>query len=100
MEVKPARATRYCRSKLARRDAAAGLRTMSIYTERRFLPYTPAQLFDLVAAVDRYPEFLPWCLAARIRSSQNLRGGPRTTILADLVVGFRVIRERYTSRIA
>jgi coenzyme Q-binding protein COQ10 len=37
---------------------------MSIYREKRFLPYTPAQLFELVAAVDQYPEFLPWCLAA------------------------------------
>jgi coenzyme Q-binding protein COQ10 len=82
------------------RDAPAKLRTMSIYTENRFLPYTPAQLFELVAAVDRYPEFLPWCLAVRIRSSEKLRGTPqKALIVADLVIGFRMIRERYTSRV-
>src|SRR5215813_13827342 len=72
---------------------------MSIYTEKRFLPYAPAQLFDLVAAVDRYPEFLPWCLAARIRSRETTRSRPETVIVAELVVGLPVIRERYASRI-
>ena len=65
------------------------LRTMSIYTEKRFLPYPPAQLFELVAAVDRYPEFLPWCRAARIRSREKLQGAAeQTSIVADLVIGF------------
>jgi coenzyme Q-binding protein COQ10 len=74
--------------------------TMSIHTEKRFLPYPPAQLFEVVAAVDRYPEFLPWCLAARIRSSEKLRGAPgQTLIVADLVIGFGMIRERYRSRV-
>ena len=69
---------------------------MSIYTETRFLPYAPAQLFQLVAEVDRYPEFLPWCLAARIRSSD--RGEPeQTLVVADLVIGFQMIRERFRS---
>jgi coenzyme Q-binding protein COQ10 len=82
------------------RAMPAKLRTMSIYTEKRFLPYTPAQLFELVAAVDRYPEFLPWCLAVRIRSSKKLCGTPqKALIVADLVIGFRMIRERYTSRV-
>ena len=73
---------------------------MSIHTEKRFLPYPPAQLFEVVAAVDRYPEFLPWCLAARIRSSEKLRGAPgQTLIVADLVIGSGMIRERYRSRV-
>ena len=73
---------------------------MSIYTEKRFLPYAPQQLFELVAAVDRYPEFLPWCRAARIRSSEKLRDAPeKTLIVADLVIGFGMIRERYRSRV-
>jgi coenzyme Q-binding protein COQ10 len=73
---------------------------MSKYTETRFLPYAPAQLFELVAAVDRYPEFLPWCLAARILSAENLRGAPHKGLMvAELVIGFRMIRERYTSRV-
>jgi len=73
---------------------------MSTYTEERFLPYTPTQLFELVAAVDRYPEFLPWCLAARIRSAKKLQGtSNKALMVADLVIGFRVFRERYTSRV-
>lgn len=73
---------------------------MSTYTEKRFLPYTPEQLFELVAAIDHYPEFLPWCIGARIRSREMLPGPhPRTLILADLMIGFRLIRERYTSRV-
>lgn len=50
-------------------------------------------MFDLVAAVDRYPEFLPWCVGARIRSQTG------NEIVADLVIGFRMIRERFTSRV-
>jgi coenzyme Q-binding protein COQ10 len=81
-------------------EGPAKLRTMSIYTEKRFLPYAPAQLFELVAAVDRYPEFLPWCRAVRIRSREKSLGAPETTlIVADLVIGFGMIRERYRSRV-
>jgi coenzyme Q-binding protein COQ10 len=73
---------------------------MPTYTERRFLPYTPAQLFELVAAVDRYPEFLPWCLGARIRFAKNPQGtSDKALMVADLVIGFRMFRERYTSRV-
>ena len=66
---------------------------MPTHLEKRFLPYTPEQLFDLVAAVDRYPEFLPWCVAARIRSREG------NVMIADLVIGFKMIRERFTSRV-
>jgi coenzyme Q-binding protein COQ10 len=75
-------------------------RAMSRHSEKRFLPYAPAQLFELVAAVDRYPEFLPWCLAARVRPAGTLPGTPRKSLLvADLLIGFRMMRARYTSRI-
>lgn len=66
---------------------------MPTHAERRFLPYTQAQLYDLVADVERYPEFLPWCVAARVRS----RDGNMLT--ADLVIGFKMIREKFTSRV-
>jgi coenzyme Q-binding protein COQ10 len=66
---------------------------MPTHAERRRLPYTPQQLYDLVADVERYPEFLPWCLAARIRR----REGP--VIFADLVIGFKMVRERFTSKV-
>lgn len=73
---------------------------MPTHAEKRFLPYTQAQLFELVAAVDRYPEFLPWCIAARIRFREALPDAPsRSVITADLVIGYRMIRERFTSRV-
>jgi coenzyme Q-binding protein COQ10 len=66
---------------------------MPTHAEKRVLPYTPEQLFDLVAQVERYPEFLPWCLASRIRTREG------NVVLADLVIGYKMIRERFTSRV-
>jgi coenzyme Q-binding protein COQ10 len=66
---------------------------MPRHTEQRFLPYTPEQLFDLVADVGRYQEFLPWVAATRIRSNSA------TETTADLVVGFRALKETFTSRV-
>lgn len=66
---------------------------MPTHAEQRVLPYTPEQLFDLVADVERYPEFLPWCVGARITSRQE------NELQADLVIGFKMIRERFTSRV-
>ena len=66
---------------------------MPTHAEHRLLPYTPEQLFDLVADVERYPEFLPWCLGARVRERTA------DTITADLLIGFKVVRERFTSRV-
>jgi len=66
---------------------------MATHAERRKLPYTAEQLFDLVADVERYPEFLPWCVGARIRERRD------NTIVADLLIGFRMIRERFTSKV-
>jgi coenzyme Q-binding protein COQ10 len=67
---------------------------MPTHAEQRVLPYTPEQMFALVADIERYPEFLPWCVGARIRERQaNL-------ITADLIIGFRMIRERFTSRVS
>ena len=66
---------------------------MPRHSETRHLPYTPEQLFELVADVARYDEFLPWVVAVRVRSSSE-----RETI-ADLVVGFSAFKERFTSRV-
>ncbi len=66
---------------------------MPRHTETKNLPYTPEQMFDLVADVRRYQEFLPWVAATRVRSdSPNL-------MVADLVVGFKAIKETFTSRV-
>jgi coenzyme Q-binding protein COQ10 len=66
---------------------------MTTYAERRPVPYSPEQMYGLVADVERYPEFLPWCLAAKIRQREG------SVIYADLVIGFRMVRERFTSRV-
>jgi coenzyme Q-binding protein COQ10 len=66
---------------------------MPRHSETRHLPYTPEQLFDLVADVERYSEFLPWVVAVRIRSASDKE------IIADLVVGFSAFKERFTSRV-
>ncbi|HET8534942.1 MAG TPA: type II toxin-antitoxin system RatA family toxin [Sphingomicrobium sp.] len=66
---------------------------MPRHSETRHLPYTPEQLFDLVADVARYDEFLPWVVAVRIRSSSE------SETVADLVVGFSAFKERFTSRV-
>lgn len=66
---------------------------MPTHAEKKVLPYTPEQLFDLVADVERYPEFLPWAVAARIRSREG------NVVTADLMIGFKMFRERFTSRV-
>ena len=66
---------------------------MPRHSETRYLPYTPEQLFELVADVARYDEFLPWVVAVRVRSSSE------TETVADLVVGFNAFKERFTSRV-
>ena len=66
---------------------------MPTHAEQRVLPYTPEQLYALVADIERYPEFLPWCVGARIRERKP------DEIVADLIIGYRMIRERFTSRV-
>ena len=66
---------------------------MPTHAERRVLPYRPDQLFDLVADIERYPEFLPWCVGVRIRERKE------DSVVADLIIGFKMIRERFTSRV-
>jgi coenzyme Q-binding protein COQ10 len=70
---------------------------MPKHTEHRHMPYTARQIYDLVADVARYPEFLPWTAAARIRSRAPIDGGEE--MLADLVISFKVFRERFGSRV-
>ncbi|MDE2166597.1 MAG: type II toxin-antitoxin system RatA family toxin [Alphaproteobacteria bacterium] len=66
---------------------------MPTHAEQKFLPYAPERLFDLVADIERYPEFLPWCVGARIRERHD------NLILGDLLIGWRMVRERFTSRV-
>lgn len=66
---------------------------MPTHAEKKVLPYTPEQMYALVAEVERYPEFLPWCLGTRIRRREG------NVLFADLIIGFKMVRERFTSRV-
>ncbi|MEO1225976.1 MAG: type II toxin-antitoxin system RatA family toxin [Pseudomonadota bacterium] len=66
---------------------------MPSHQEQRLLPYTPEQMFNLVADVEKYPSFLPWCIASRVTERRD------DLLVADLVIGFKMVRERFTSRV-
>ena len=66
---------------------------MPTHAEHKVVPYSPDQLFDLVADVGQYPQFLPWCVGARVRSRTERE------LVADLTIGFGPFRESFTSRV-
>ena len=61
------------------------------HAEKRVLPHTPQQLFDLVADMEHYSEFLPWCLAVRIKSREGNK------LVAEVIIGFKMFRGRFSS---
>jgi coenzyme Q-binding protein COQ10 len=66
---------------------------MPTFNDRVAIGYRPEQLFDLVADVGKYPQFLPWCVGAHVRSQTE------TQLVADLTIGFGPFRESFTSRV-
>lgn len=66
---------------------------MHKHAEKRVLPHTAEQMFDVVADVEHYDEFLPWCTGVRIFKRDG------DTFLADLMIGYKVIREKFTSKV-
>jgi coenzyme Q-binding protein COQ10 len=70
---------------------------MKVHSERKILPFKPEQIFELVGDVASYPEFLPWCTGARIREKQVTPTGE--VLVADLMIGFKMVREKFTSRV-
>ena len=63
------------------------------HEERRLINHTPSNLFKLVSDVKKYPEFLPWCLGARVKNRcENI-------FEADLIIGFKIYKEIYSSEI-
>ena len=68
---------------------------MTRHSERRLVGYSPRQMFDLVADVPRYPEFLPWCTAARVRRREGAG-----VELDELAIGFGPFHEKFVSRVA
>ena len=70
---------------------------MTTHAEKRVVPYTADQMYELIADIESYPEFLPWCAAARIRAR---RQEGRTEIVdGDLIISFKVFREKFGSRV-
>ena len=70
---------------------------MPSHSETRRVPYSAQQMYNLVSDVERYPEFLPWTAAARIRKTEQ--NEDHVVVLADLVISFKVFRERFGSRV-
>lgn len=70
---------------------------MPKYETTRRVNHTPEQMFDLVAAVEQYPEFLPWCEGLTVRS-RKVRDGV-TILIADMTVGYKALRETFTSQV-
>ena len=70
---------------------------MPCHAETKHLPYSAQQMYDLVADVANYPEFLPWTATARVRSVDKF--ADHTVMLADLVVSFKVFREKFGSKV-
>ena len=66
---------------------------MTIHSENRIIRHTPEQLFKLVADVQDYPAFLPWCLASRVKTRSEDK------LVADLIIGFQMFREQFTSHV-
>lgn len=66
---------------------------MPSHAEKRVIGHRPEQLYDLVADVGRYPDFLPWCIAARKKKQDG------NVVHWDLIIGFKMVRERFTSRV-
>ena len=70
---------------------------MPTYSESKILNYKPEQMFELVADVNSYPQFLPWCSAARIHSRSFIENNE--VLEADLVISFKVFREKFGSKV-
>lgn len=66
---------------------------MPTHAEKRALPYSAEQLFSLVADVEKYPEFLPWCLKSRITKREG------DVFYADLIIGYKMMQEKFTSKV-
>lgn len=66
---------------------------MPTHAEVKILPYTAKQMYDLVADVEKYPQFLPWCIACRIleRNDQEIK--------ADLIVGYKFFKDQFVSKV-
>ncbi len=70
---------------------------MTTHSESRIVPYTADLMYRVVAEVERYPEFLPWVAGLRVKS--RAKEGGKDILIAEMIVGYKALRERYTSRV-
>lgn len=70
---------------------------MTAAHQTRDVPYTADQMFALVAGIENYPAFLPWCVGARIRRREM--DNDNEVLTADLIVAYKMFREQFTSRV-
>ena len=70
---------------------------MPSFSTTRRVPFTPRQMFDLVADVERYPEFLPLCEGLSVKKRE--REGDKELLVAEMTVGYRAFRETFVSRV-
>jgi coenzyme Q-binding protein COQ10 len=71
---------------------------MPSFNSRRRVSHTASQMFDLVADVERYPEFVPLCSALKVRQRTPNADGTET-VIADMTVSFKLVRESFTTRV-
>tara|TARA_Y100000588_G_scaffold381670_1_gene467758 strand:- start:230 stop:700 length:471 start_codon:yes stop_codon:yes gene_type:complete len=67
------------------------------HKEIKLLPHSSSQLFDLVSDIEKYPEFLPWCLSVNRISSE--KDSDSEIIIADMEIGFQFFREKIRTRV-
>lgn len=70
---------------------------MTAHSETRLVPYSADLMFQVVADVEQYPKFLPWCAALRVLSREHVKN--RDVLTAEMAVGYGALREKYTSRV-
>ncbi|MFD2238978.1 type II toxin-antitoxin system RatA family toxin [Aureimonas populi] len=70
---------------------------MPTFQNTRIVPHAPQEMFDLVADVERYPDFLPLCKALEVRSRRER--GEKTLLVADMTVAYKMVRETFTSQV-
>lgn len=72
---------------------------MPTHTEKRIMPHSATQMYDLIGNISDYPKFLPWCVAARVKKTTPLENEIGTVVDADLVISFKLFREKFDSRV-
>src|SRR4051794_2109240 len=92
----PGKISRGCGRRAPRSRARAA--AMPKFSSKRRARHSAAQMFDLVADVERYPEFVPLCKSLKIRQRTTAPDGTET-VIADMTVSFKLVREAFTSKV-